>query len=160
VELQPFDQGTHAALIKSYDALKDEKSAISQILKQLDYDHHDLALYKDLAKRLKSDEGQSERAVTTLVEAAPKEAAHHEALAVIRQEQDRWSDAIDHWKHVAGLWSLEPNGLLKLAEAQIHEERWSAARSTVGKLKAKSWPSRFSSVESQTAGLERRIKTD
>jgi hypothetical protein len=56
--------------------------------------------------------------------------------------------------------ALEPNGLLKLAEAQIHEKRWPAARSTIGKLKARSWPSRFSNVEGQTQSLERRIKAD
>jgi tetratricopeptide (TPR) repeat protein len=157
-ELQPFDQETHAALIRSYDALKDSKSAVAQVLKQLDFDRHNLELYKELAKRVKGDEQQSERAVTTLVESAPKEAERHEALAVIRQEQNCWIDAIEHWKHVADLRALEPNGLLKLAEAQIHEERWAAARSTVGKLKAKPWPSRFSNVEGQTQQLEKRIK--
>jgi tetratricopeptide (TPR) repeat protein len=157
-ELQPFDSETHVALIRSYDALKDGKSAMAQILKQLDFDRHNLDLYKDLAKRLKNNEGQSERAVTTLVEAAPKEAEHHEALAVIRQEQNRWGEAIDHWKHVAALRALEPTGLLKLAEAQIHEKRWPAAWSTIGKLKAKAWPSRFSNVEGQTRQLENRIK--
>ncbi len=157
-ELQSFDPETHAALIRSYDALKDAESAVAQVLKQLDFDRHNLELYKDLAKRLKNNEGQSERAVTTLVESAPKEAEHHEALAVIRQEQNRWGDAIDHWKHVAALRALEPTGLLKLAEAQIHEKRWPAARSTIGKLKSKSWPSRFSNVEGQVQQLEKRIK--
>jgi len=159
-ELQPFDQETHAGLVKSYDALKNSKAATGQILKQLDFDRHNLELYKDLAKRLKGDDQQSERAVTTLVEAAPKEAEHHEALALIRQEQNRWGDAIEHWQHVADLRALEPNGLLKLAEAQIHEKRWPAARSTIGKLKARSWPSRFSNIEGQTQSLERRIKAD
>lgn len=157
-ELQPFDSKTHAALIRSYDALKDSKSAIAQVLKQLDFDRHNLELYQDLAKRLKGDEQQSERVVTTLVEAAPKEAEHHEALAVIRQEQNRWADAIEHWKHVSELRALEPNGLLKLAEAQIHEQRWAAASTTIAKLKAKPWPSRFSNVEAQLRQLEKRIK--
>lgn len=157
-ELQPFDQETHAALVKSYDALKNSKAATDQILTQLDFDRHNLELYKDLAKRLQGDEQQAERAVTTLVEAAPKEAEHHEALAIIRQEQNRWGEAIDHWQHVVVLRALEPHGLLKLAEAQIHEKYWSAARSTVGKLKGRSWPSRFSNVEGQTESLERRIK--
>lgn len=157
-ELQPFDSETYTALIRSYDAVKDSKSAVAQVLKQLDFDRHNLELYKDLAKRLKNNDAQAERAVTTLVEAAPKEAEHHEALAVIRQEQNRWSDAIEHWKHVANLRALEPTGLLKLAEAQIHEKRWSAARSTIGKLKAGSWPSRFSNIEGQVSQLEKRIK--
>ena len=33
-ELQPFDPETHAALVKSYDALKDAESAVAQVLKQ------------------------------------------------------------------------------------------------------------------------------
>ena len=138
--------------------MKNSKAAADQILKQLDFDRHNLELYKELAKRLKDDEQESERAVTTLVEAAPKEAEHHEALALIRQEQNRWGEAIEHWRHVAALRSLEPNGLLKLAEAQIHEKRWPAAWSTIGKLKARAWPSRFSNVEGQTQQLENRIK--
>jgi tetratricopeptide (TPR) repeat protein len=159
-ELQPFDPETHAALVKSYDALKDAESAVAQVLKQLDFDRHNLELYKDLAKRLKGDEQQSERAVTTLVESAPKEAEHHEALAVIRQEQNRWGDAIDQWKHVAALRALEPTGLLKLADAQIHEKRWSAASVTIRKLKARAWPSRFNNVDGQVQQLEKRNKTD
>ena len=156
-ELQSFDQETHTALVKSYDALKNSKAATDQILKQLDFDRHNLELYKELAKRLQGDEQQSERAITTLVEAAPKEAEHHEALAVIRQEQNRWGEAIDHWQHVAALRALEPNGLLRLAESQIHEKRWPAARSTIGKLKGRAWPSRFSNVEGQIQRLEKRI---
>lgn len=157
-ELQTFDHETHAALVKSYDALKKSKAVTDQILAQLDFDRHNLELYKELARRLKGDEQQAERAVTTLVEAAPKEAEHHEALAMIRQEQNRWNEAVDHWRHVAALRALEPNGLLKLAEAQIHEKRWPAARSTIGKLKARSWPSRFSNVDRQIQLLEKQIK--
>lgn len=158
VELQPFDPEVHQALIRSYDALDDTDAAIRQIVRQLDFDRHNLELYKDLARRLSDDKKQSERAVTTIVEAAPREAEHHEALALIRQDQNRWSDAIEHWQHVAELRALEPTGLLKLAEAQIHEERWTAARTTIDRLKSRAWPSRFSNVESQARQLENRIK--
>jgi tetratricopeptide (TPR) repeat protein len=157
-ELQPFVRETHAALVKSYDALKNSRAATDQVLTQLDFDRHNLELYNDLAKRMKGDEQQAERAVTTLVEAAPKEAEHHESLAMIRQEQNRWAEAINHWQHVAALRALEPNGLLKLAEAQIHEKRWPAVNSTIGKLKARSWPSRFSNIEGQIQQLEKQIK--
>lgn len=156
-QLQPNDSVTHDALVKSYDALGKTAEANSQILARLDYDRHNLSLYKDLAKRFRKDDSLEERVVTTIVEAAPNEAEHHQALAEIRQEQNRWSDAIEHWKHVAALRSLEPNGLLKLAEAQIHEKRYPQAQKTVDQLSQQEWPERFREIKDQIRKLEQQI---
>ncbi len=157
IDLQPTDAATHQALIQAYQALQDDDGVVRQTLAQLDVDRHNLELYTDLAKRLKDDEALSERAATTLVEAAPLEAEHHQALAEYRQQQDRWNDAIVHWKQVAKLRSLEPNGLLKLAEAQLHQEDWPAARRTIEKLNKTDWPGRFQNVRRQTETLQKRL---
>ncbi len=52
---------------------------------------------------------------------------------------------------------LEPTGLLKLAEAQIHENQFDAARQTLQTLNHTEWPSRFSDVESHVRQLEQQL---
>ena len=157
VELQPTDSDAHEALTKSYDALKQPEAAVQQMLVQLDFDRHNLELYRKIAERLKEDEELSERAATSLVEAAPREAEHHQALAEFRESQDRWDEAIDHWQHVARLRSLEPNGLLKLAAAQVHEKKWNDARGTIKKLTQKVWPERFRSLDRDIQNLRKQL---
>ncbi len=79
-------------------------------------------------------------------------------LAEIRESQNRWSEAINQWQHVARLRALEPAGLLRLAAAQVHQKQWDAAAETVRQLRAKTWPSRFGNTENQIQELERQIK--
>lgn len=157
VDLQPTDVTTHQHLIDSYDAMGDRSGGTRQTLALLDFDRHNLDLYKKLADRLKSDKALAERAATTIVEAAPEEAEHHQSLAEIRQQQDRWVDAIEHWKQVAKLRRLEPSGLLKLAEAQIHVERFDQAQESLDRLNRTEWPARFGDIGSQVRSLQRRI---
>jgi tetratricopeptide (TPR) repeat protein len=157
LKLQPNDLETHRQLIASYKAVDNQPAVIEQTLALLDLDRHNLQLYKDLAEQLKADEALAERAATTLVEAAPNEAEHHQALAELRQQQDRWEEAIEQWQHVARLRSLEPTGLLKLAEAQLHEKRYEEGKRTLDKLRTTEWPSRFGSVQNQVDKLQRRI---
>ena len=156
--LQPTNVEIHKQLIKSYDAISDTKGAIDQTLAMLDVDRHNLGAYVKLAERVQADEELSERAATTLIEAAPSEAENHEALAKLRQNQDRWQDAIKHWEQVAELRALEPNGLLRLTEAQIHIEDFAAAQETINKLNRKEWPSRFSSVNTDIGNLQSKVK--
>ena len=54
----------------------------------------------------------------------------------------------------AKLRALEPNGLLKLAAAQIHEEQWDHANATVKQLNQKQWPERFRQVEAEIRRLQ------
>lgn len=157
IEMQPNDSKSHEALIECFRAKDDTAAIARQIMAQIDFDRHNLELYKQLAKELANDKNLVERAVTTIVEAAPNEASHHRAIAEIRQEQDRWGDAIRHWQRVASLREMEPDGLLKLAEAYIHVQDWSAARDTIGKLNQTEWPSRFSNTGRQTEALQRRL---
>ncbi len=157
VQLQPNDRETHQALITCYDATQNASAATQQLLQLIDLNHHDLALYQQLAERLKSNEAEAERAVTSIIESAPNEAESHSALAEIRQKQNRWAEAIPHWQQVSQLRRLEPTGLLKLAEAQIHEKQWPAAKQSLLKLRGTAWPSRFGDVDQQVNRLQEQI---
>ena len=151
--LQPNDKATYQALIACYDAMKQPASATRELLALVGLDRHDLALYRQLVERLQADKPEAERAATSLVEAGPNEAENHQALAELRQKQNRWNEAIGQWQEVAELQRLEPSGLLKLAEAEIHRRDWPAARRTLDKLSHTEWPRRFNDVESQIARL-------
>jgi hypothetical protein len=148
---------THKLMIASYDALGDQDKAITQTLALLDVDQHNLELYKKLAERVAQDDALAERAATTIVEAAPNEAENHQALAEVRQQQNRWGEAIAEWKQVAELRALEPNGLLKLAEAQIHEKRFAEAQDSINQLNRTEWPDRFRNDLNRVRHLQSQI---
>ena len=86
LELQPVDREIHQSLVECYDRLKDPDRAVAQLLAQINFDRHNLAAYSSLAKRTKGDVALSERAATSIVEAAPNEAENHQTLAKFRQE--------------------------------------------------------------------------
>ena len=156
-ELQPTDAETQQKLIKALDAAGRKDDATKQMLTQLDFDRHNLKVYKQLAERLQANDAMAERAATSLIEAAPLEAENHQALAELRQEQDRWDDAIAQWRHVAELRKLEPTGLVKLAAAQIHEEEWDDAKATIKKLNQREWPSRFNNLSRDIRKLQKKL---
>ncbi len=156
-DLQPNDAAIHNALIACFDANENRAAATKQLLKLIDLHRNDLALYQQLAERMKDNEAESERAATSIVEASPNEAENHAALAELRQQQGRWSEAIPEWQQVAELRKLEPNGLLKLAAAQLHEKQWNDARATISKLRKTEWPARFTDVQQQASQLENQI---
>ena len=156
-QLQPNDKEIYQWLIRCYDEMHEPKQATKELLALVDFDRHDLALYTQLANRLRDDEPEAERAATSIVEAGPTEAENHQALAVLRQSQNRWNEAIDQWQEVAELRRLEPTGLIKLAEAEIHQQRWDAARKTLDRLRGTDWPSRFSNIQSEIDRLRTSI---
>ncbi len=157
LELHPHDAEVFQSLIGCYDALQDQNAATRQLLRLIDLQPQNLPLYQQLATRLSANEEQAERAATSIIEAAPNEAENHAALAELRQQQQRWSDAIPHWRQVAELRRLEPQGLLKLAEVQVRLQDWDAARATIGQLQRTAWPSRFTDVAEQTRRLQDQL---
>ncbi len=157
IALQPGDPETHQTLLECYDALEDREAAIDQLLAMIESSRHDLDLYRKLAERLQDDPARSERAATSLVEADVQEAENHQALAELRQSQDRWQDAIQHWQHVAKLRSLEPTGLVNLARAQIHEKAWADAGESLKQLMRRDWPSRFGNIDQTVRQLQKQI---
>ena len=159
-ELQSNDTETHRQLVACYDKQEDKEGAIRQLLASLQLSRRDIQLYKDLGRRFHdlNRPQQTQRAYTSIVEMLASESESHTLLAEIRQEQDRWDQAIHHWRQVARIRALEPTGLLKLAAAQIHQQQWDAATETLRKLEAKGWPSRFGDVRDEVRRLERQVE--
>jgi tetratricopeptide (TPR) repeat protein len=157
-EMQPNDAETHEALLECYDQ-DDKRAAIGEILRWRDYARRDIQLYADLAVRFQAigEPEEAERARTSIVEVLPAEAESHQMMAEMFQDEDRWAEAIIQWEQVARIRSLEPTGLLGLAAAQIHEERWQEAKATLKKLRQTAWPARFSEVDAQIRDLEQEI---
>ncbi len=145
VELAPDDAEIHEKLIASLDAVGDRAGALAQTIASLELSRRNLDLWEKLADRFTAmkEPVEAERANTSLVEIAPQETEGHARLAEIRQRQDRWDEAINHWQQVARLRKLEPTGLLKLAPALLHQKRLQEFDDTLHKLEATPWPDRF-----------------
>ena len=122
IDLQPNDKDLLQQLMACYDATRNPDAATNQLLKLIDLQPHDLKLYQQLAERFKNNEVEAERAATSIIESSPNESESHTAMAELRQNQNRWDEAIPHWEQVAKLRKLEPTGLVRLATAQIHEK--------------------------------------
>ncbi len=158
-QLQPNDAETHRLLIQCFDMQQDKQGAVAQMLRTLEVSRRDIQLYRDLGSRFESlgRPDDAERAYSSIVEVLPSEAASHALLAEVRQQQDRWPDAIGHWQQVAQIRSLEPTGLLRLAAAQIHQRQWDQAGESVSQLRAHVWPVRFTDVNAEIGRLQREI---
>ena len=159
-ELEPNDAEIHAKLLECLDKQGNQEDAVKQAIQSLQLSRRDINGYRNLGERYRQlgrfDE--MERAQTSIVEMLPNESESHAMLAEIRQTQDRWQEAVEHWKRVDEIRSLEPTGLLRLAEAQIHLQQWGAASETVQQLKTRSWPSRFGNVTSEIRSLDQQIQ--
>ena len=162
VRAQPNDADTRNWLIECYDRQNDREGAIGQLLQLAQFAARDIGLYEQLGTRLAQAERaqDSERAYTTIVEMQANESESHTKLAEIRQKQDRWPDAMGHWRRVAEIRVLEPTGLLNLAKAQIHEKQWDAAEDTLDAMRTAQWPSRFGNTRHQTRQLQQQIERE
>jgi tetratricopeptide (TPR) repeat protein len=156
---QPDDREVHQLLVECYDKKMDGRGAITQLLASIDLTRREISLYRDLARRYRDLEQteQAERALTSVIDALPQEAESYTALAEVREETGRWGEAIDAWRRVSELRSLEPTGLLKLAHAQLHEQRWDEAAETIRKLRETTWPARFTGVDTEIQRLEKGL---
>ena len=116
-QLQPNDAEVYEQLVASYAALGDKEAAIGQLLQAAQQARRDIKLYQDLGNRYLAagQKGEAERAFTSIVEVLPSESESHALLAEVREKQNRWPEAIQHWEQVARLRALEPTGFLKLA---------------------------------------------
>ncbi len=158
--LQPHDAAARRKLIECYDKLERTQQAVKQALALLELNPRDLESYKMLAQHYQQLglDDEVERTYTSIVEALPNESEGHSMLAEIREQQELWDEAARHWRRVAVLRELEPTGLLKLAAVQIRLKQWQAAMETLAKLRARSWPERFSGVDNQIRNLENQLE--
>ncbi|MCA9172872.1 MAG: hypothetical protein KDB14_00080 [Planctomycetales bacterium] len=154
LELQPHDVDLRRSLVQAYKAAGDQGGAMRETLQLIATDRHNLEHYESLAEMAKqaptTDELRAlgldaERAVTSVVEAGPNEAEHHASLAELRESQGRFEEATVHWRRVSELRRLEPQGLLRLAAAQLQLKNWEEARQVLSKLRDTQWPARFES---------------
>ena len=76
----------------------------------------------------------------------------------MRQEQDRWEDALPHWQHVIRVRTNEPDGYFGLARALIHLQQWDQAREVVDEIVTRDWPTRFGDVRRRGQGLLRELQ--
>jgi tetratricopeptide (TPR) repeat protein len=159
VETQPNDRRTNELLIQAYDFAKNPDGVIRQLLSSVELSRRDIDLYRSLGDRFKNlaQPENAERAYTSIVEMQPNESESHTMLAEIRQSQNRWPEAIDQWQQVARIRALEPSGFLRLAEAQMHENRREDALQTIETLLRKDWPERFGNIHQQAQSLKSRI---
>ncbi len=159
VETQPNDAETHQLLVRAHDANNDPNGALTRLLAAIRATPRSIELLRDLGQRFEElgRPADAERARTGIVEALPNESEGHQMLAEIRQQQDRWAEAIPHWEQVAEIRALEPTGLMNLAKAQIHEQRNEAARETIGRLLGKNWPQRFGDVHRKARGMLEKL---
>ena len=160
VEMQPNDEQTHQSLLTCYKSIGDREAAIDQMFASLQLSRRNIQLYKEMALHFQQAKKQEEmeRAYTSIVEVLPNETESHTALAEIRQAHGDWDSAITHWRRVSELRALEPTGLLRLLQAQIHVKKWKDASETIAKLESKAWPSRFGNLDSQIRSYKRQIK--
>ena len=163
-EVQPNDAETYQALLACYDRQNNQQGAVEQLLAWRQFTPRDIKLYEDLGNRLEKlgQTAEAERAYTSIVEVLPSEAESHQLLAEIRQRQDRWSEAVEQWRQVARIRSLEPAGLLGLCEALIHERRFAEAGEVLAQFKQKNWPARFENWPTNLRGkigdLESKVR--
>ena len=123
------------------------------MLALIDLDHHNLVALSTTGRAIKNNEAEAERAATSIIEAGPHEAENQAAMAELRQKQNRWNEAISHWREAADLRRLEPTNLIKLIEAELHAKQWDAARESLEKLQQTEWPSRFNNVPNDIGRL-------
>jgi predicted Zn-dependent protease len=157
ISLQAADVETHRLLTDCLDKLGEKQKAILALLRAAETSRRDIKLYQDLGRRLEDQPKEAERAFTSMVEVMPHESEGHALLAEVRSQQNRWSEAATQWQQVARIRALEPTGLLKLADAQVHLRQWEQADQTLSKVRTRKWPPRFGDVPRQVRELEERI---
>jgi tetratricopeptide (TPR) repeat protein len=159
-ELQPNNSDVNKKLVECFDKRNDKDGAAAQLLASVQLSRRDLNLYQELGKRY-ADQGKSdeaERAFTSIVEMMPTDASSHMMLASVREGQNRWDDALHHWSEAVRLRTMEPNPLIGLAKAQIHQRQVEKASQTLMKLKAQQWPARFNEAPKQIGEVEKLLE--
>ena len=112
---------------------------------------YDMKPPRTLGDRLmsKGTVDEAERAYTQLIEFSAKEAAGYMELAVVREGQKHYDDALILWRDAQALSELEPTGYLGELRLLVTLRQFEKAQTLGETLKRKSWPSRFGDVAEQ-----------
>ncbi|MCB9870357.1 MAG: hypothetical protein H6837_10900 [Planctomycetes bacterium] len=159
-ELQPADDEVHTRLLQAFDRAGDRSGAIEALFASLKVAPRNLDLYAELARRLEAqgDPTGAERALTSMVEVEPNEAEGHRRLAKVRAEQKRDAAAVVQWRQVVRVRSLEPDGWLSLASAQIDAGQLDEAAKTLQHVLSTKWEARFQDVHRKARALQDRLR--
>ena len=159
LDLQPNDDTILEALFGLAERRLDPTASVywtqRRILLQPRHVEHYMSLGSLFEKM--NDPAEAERAYTSMVEMLPGESEGHEALAKLREQQQRLDDAMSQWHKVAEIRSLEPTGLLNVLRLQIERRQPEAARTTLKKLQDTDWPSRFTYLKQELENYKRSI---
>jgi hypothetical protein len=88
----------------------------------------------------------------------PNESESHQALAEIRQKQERWSEASLHWRQVIRVRTNEPQGYLGLVRTLMKTEKFKEAGEVIAQILQRKWPSRFGNVHGQAKQFLRELE--
>ncbi|MGH7150137.1 MAG: tetratricopeptide repeat protein, partial [Planctomycetota bacterium] len=151
--LQSNDPEVHTALLRAFDALGRKRDACLALLESVRSSPMNLGLYEELGDRLFAlgDPEGAERAWTSTVEAQPNEAESHRLLALRRENQRRFAEAVEQWRQVVRVRTDEPEGWLALARAQVRAGDGEGAKETLRRVVQTKWESRFGDVRAQAA---------
>ena len=160
LQTQPNDREALDTIVAACVKLGRQQDAIDRIYQATRSAPREIQRYRDLGDRLKTlgDVVEAERAWTSSVEVLPTEYEGHAMLAELREVQERWDEAIRHWRIAAENRTLEPTGLLKLCAAQVRAKRWGDARDTANRVLPRVWPERFGDVHGQARRMLEQIE--
>ncbi|HET6202452.1 MAG TPA: VIT domain-containing protein [Planctomycetota bacterium] len=154
-DLQPNDPEVHAALLAAYDGLAKKEDACLALFESIRSSPMNLDLYEELGKRLGAlgDPEGAERAWTGTVEAQPNEAESHRRLALHRENQRLFAEAVEQWRQVVRARTNEPEGWLALARAQVRAGDKEGAKETLRRILQTKWEDRFGDVGAQAVRI-------
>jgi tetratricopeptide (TPR) repeat protein len=163
-DLQPDDVKAHELLIQAYDQLNQPDQAMEEAYALAESARRNSEYWKQLGDRYakQKQSAESERAYTSMIELLPSEAEGQSKLADVRQQQNRWAEAITHWKLAVDYKTEDPAGLLGLAQAQLHQKQWNDAAITMKKLRqpAQPWHRRFGDVAAKVEHLQQEMQRE
>lgn len=140
-----YDAELHDCLIQAYLRTGNREAAGKLVLLPPHRNVRDLDFYKKQGDvhALADEHGQAERAYTTMVEFSARESEGHERLARIREGQERYEDALQHWRRVREIRPREPGGILGEANCLILLKQTGEARTLLEKIVSRPWHPRF-----------------
>ena len=159
VEMEPNDLESQRARVAAWDAAGERERATESLLESAMAASTDLRLFVDLGNRLSAggNAEEAERAFTTVVEKKPEESESHQALAEVRESQDRFEDAVHHWREVTRIRSQEPTGYLRLARVLVRTGEAAEAEDILEMLLGQSWDERFGDVHQKAKEILKQL---
>ncbi|MEZ5989724.1 MAG: VIT domain-containing protein [Planctomycetota bacterium] len=152
-ELQPGDEETCRLLVEAHDRLGQKAEAIAVLLDSLPHVADPIATCAELGRRMRDlgEADQAERALTSMVELRPAEAASHEALAKVREGEGKPAEALTQWERVVEIRTDEPDGWFGVVRTLRATGKDGEARDRLEAMLERKWDPRFPNVKQQAA---------